>query len=525
MDASDKNRKIQTHDVTKEHPFLQSPSIMNVPVSEAFCSAVLDSLVSNIAVVNAEGTLIYVNDSWAQFARENGDPQLVSTGIGVNYLNVCRTAAKEDPSLVETVLHIEEVIMGHIPRYFEEYPCHSPHKKRWFLLGARHLEAPPTGAVFFHLDITKRKLAEEASSRMNQELERKIEERTSALKKANQDLQQALSEVQALEEQLERENIALRETIKAEQAFPGIVGTSAAIHSVLSQVAQVGPTDAPVLILGETGTGKGLVANAIHASSLRKDKPFIQVNCAALPSQLIESELFGHEKGAYTTAYKKRIGRFELAQGTSLFLDEIGDLPLELQAKLLRVLQDHEFERIGSSHTIKVDVRIIAATNRNLAKAIQDGHFREDLWYRLSIFPITVPPLRKRKDDLQALVSHFVSVYNRKLGKHIETIPKQTSNALMDYDWPGNVRELENMVHRAVIVSQGSELMLDIPQRLRSRPPENNTLEEVERQHIMITLTSCQWKIEGKGGAAERLGIHPSTLRSRMKKLGIQKPG
>jgi formate hydrogenlyase transcriptional activator len=342
---------------------------------------------------------------------------------------------------------------------------------------------------------------------------------------ANQELQKALSDVRALEEKLERENFALRETIKKEQAFPGIVGNSDAIHSVLLKVGQVGPTDAPVLILGETGTGKGLIAKAIHESSERRDKPLIQVNCAALPAQLIESELFGHEKGAYTTAYKKRIGRFELAEGSSLFLDEIGDLPLELQAKLLRVVQDHEFERIGSSLTIRVDVRIIAATNRNLAKAIQDGHFREDLWYRLSVFPITVPPMRERKEDLQDLLLHFVSIYNRKLGKQIQTIPHRTLENLMDYDWPGNVRELENMIHRAVIVSQATELMLDVPQRPTNRPPDRNTLEEVERQHIMDTLMSCHGKIEGKGGAAERLGIHASTLRSRMKKLGIQKPG
>jgi len=497
---------------------------MDVQLNEAFCTAVLNSLVSNIAVLDADGAIIFVNEAWKQYARENGDPGLVSTGVGVNYLRVCRMAAKDDPSLKETVRSIQHVITGHIPQYFEEYPCHSPHKKRWFLLGARHLSAPPIGAVFFHLDITEKKLAEEAMTRINEQLERKIEERTSALEKANQDLQQALSELRALEEQLERDNLALRETIKADQAFPDIVGTSGAIQSVLSQVTQVGPTDAPVLILGETGTGKGLIAKAIHESSLRKDRPFIQVNCAALPAQLIESELFGHEKGAYTTAYKKRIGRFELAQGTSLFLDEIGDLPLELQAKLLRVLQDHEFERIGSSHTIKVDVRIIAATNRDLPMAIQDGRFRQDLWYRLSIFPITIPPLRERKDDLQPLISHFVSIYNRKLGKQIKAISKRTRDALMDYNWPGNVRELENMVHRAIIVSQGSELMLDIPQRPAGRPPDKETLEEVERQHIINTLTSCQWKIEGKAGAADRLGIHPSTLRSRMKKLRIQKP-
>lgn len=498
---------------------------MGVQVNEAFCNAVLDSLTSNIAVVDAKGTIIYVNISWVEFARENGDPHLLSTGIGVNYLGVCHRAVREDPSLKELVQSIENIITGRIPRFFHEYPCHSPHKKRWFLLGGRHLKDVPGGAVFFHLDITEKKLAEQAMSKLNEELEKRLDERTSSLRRANQELKKALSEVHALEEQLERENLALRETIKQEQAFPGIVGSSDAITSVLLNVGQVAPTDAPVLILGETGTGKGLIAKAIHESSKRKDKPLIQVNCAALPGQLIESELFGHEKGSYTTAYKKRIGRFELAEGSSLFLDEIGDLPLELQAKLLRVLQDHEFERIGSSSTIKVDVRIIAATNRNLAKAIEDGRFREDLWYRLSVFPITVPPLRDRNEDLPALVSHFVSVYNRRLGKQIKTIPHRTLEAMMDYNWPGNVRELENMVHRAVIVSQENELLLDVPEKLSSRLTDSRTLEDVERRHIVHILESCQWKIEGKGGAAERLGLHPSTLRSRMKKLRIQKPG
>ncbi|MFO7784191.1 MAG: sigma-54 interaction domain-containing protein [Thermodesulfobacteriota bacterium] len=423
------------------------------------------------------------------------------------------------------VQSIEDIITGRIPSFFHEYPCHSPDKKRWFLLGARHIKAAPGGAAIFHLDITEKKLAEEAMAGMNEELEERLAERTSSLVRANQELQNALLEVRILEERLESENLVLRETIKTDQAFPGIVGNSDAIHSVLLKVGQVGPTDAPVLILGETGTGKGLIAKAIHESSERKDKLFIQVNCASLPAQLIESELFGHEKGAYTSAYKKRIGRFELADGATLFLDEIGDLPLELQAKLLRILQDHEFERIGSSSTIKVDARLIAATNRNLAKALADGHFREDLWYRLSVFPITVPPLRERMEDLPALVSHFVSTYNRRLGKQIEIIPQRTLDALMEYGWPGNVRELENMVHRAVIVSQGKELLLDLPETASRPQTEGTSLVEVERRHINHILKSCNWKIEGKGGAAERLGINPSTLRSRMKRLGIQKSG
>ncbi len=490
-----------------------------------FYRSVLDAVVSNIAVLDPSGAIIHVNDAWVQFARENGDPHLVSTGTGINYLDVCRRALREDPSLEGVVQSIEDTITGRIPRFFHEYPCHSPDRKKWFLLGARHIGAAPGGAVLAHLDITEKKLAEEAMAGIHEELEKRLAERTSSLVHANRELERALLEIRMLQERLESENRVLRETIQTDQAFPGIVGNSEAIRSVLMKVGQVGPTDAPVLILGETGTGKGLIAKAIHASSHRKDNLFIQVNCASLPAQLIESELFGHEKGAYTTAYKKRIGRFELADGATLFLDEIGDLPLELQAKLLRVLQDHEFERIGSSSTIKVNARIITATNRDLGKAMADGHFREDLWYRLSVFPITVPPLRERTEDLPALVSHFVATYNRRLGKQIETVPQWTLDALMEYDWPGNVRELENRVHRAVIISPGNELLLDVPE-LRSRPRHETTaLADVERRHIQHMLTSCHWKIEGKGGAAERLGIHPSTLRSRMKKLGIHKPG
>ena len=492
-------------------------------MDKAFCSAVLDALMSNIAVVDPEGTITYVNESWVQFARENGDPNLLSTGMGINYLSVCHNAVRDNPFLKDMVQSIEDVLAARIPRFFCEYPCHSPDKKRWFLLGVRHLEIEPGGAVFFHLDITEKKLAEETAQQLNEELEKRLEERTSSLVKANQELHRALSEIQALEAQLERENFVLRETIRAEQEFPGIVGHSDAINAALLKIKQVAPTDAPVLLLGETGTGKGLLAKALHEFSERRDEPMVQVNCASLPAQLIESELFGHEKGAYTTAYKKRVGRFELADGATLFLDEIGDLPLELQAKLLRVLQDHEFERIGSSQTIKVNVRVIAATNRNLTQAISDGRFREDLWYRLSVFPITVPPLRDRKEDIPEMVSHFVSLYNRQLGKQIENTPRKSLDRLMEYDWPGNVRELENIIHRAVIVTEGKELLLDVPEKSARPSPKHTTLEEVEQQHILKTLTSCRWKIEGKDGAAKRLGINPSTLRSRMKKLNIQK--
>ena len=358
---------------------------------------------------------------------------------------------------------------------------------------------------------------------LNAELEMRVEERTSSLKETNRRLKEALSEIRALQERLERENLVLRESIKTERDYPGIIGQSTGIREVLAKARQVGPTDAPVLIMGETGTGKELIAKAIHDMSARRDNVLIKVNCASLPPQLIESELFGHEKGAYTHAYVKRMGRFEMADGSSIFLDEIGELPLELQSKLLRVLQDGEFERVGSSSTIKVDARVIAATNRNLEEEVKAGRFREDLWYRLNVFPITVPPLRERKEDVPALISHFLERYNKRLGRHVDIISPKSMDAAANYQWPGNVRELENLVHRAVIVSQGRELLLDLPHGETYGNNDPGSLEEVERRHIRDVLEACSWRIEGKGGAADFLQMNPSTLRSRMKKLGIKR--
>jgi len=323
-------------------------------------------------------------------------------------------------------------------------------------------------------------------------------------------------------------DIYLREEIKTVQGFEKIVGKSSALQYVLFEVKQVAPTDATVLIVGETGTGKGMVAHAIHEISGRKNRPMITVNCAALPANLIESELFGREKGAFTGAYAKQVGRFEVANGGTIFLDEIGEMPLELQAKLLRVMQDGEFERLGSPWTVKVDVRVIASTSRDLKAEIRDKRFREDLYYRLNVFPISIPPLRMRTDDIPLLASHFIDKYARKFGRDIHGVSKNTMNKLRMYAWPGNVRELEHVIERAVITS--TEPVLRLADQLENRPAESKEehiieLADIERDHILKALRKSRWKIDGEGGAALLLGLHPSTLRFRLKKLNIKRPG
>ena len=343
---------------------------------------------------------------------------------------------------------------------------------------------------------------------------------------AAQNLRDALVEIRELKSHLEAEKAYLQEEIKLEYNFENIIGNSDELRYTLYKVEQIAQTDTAVIILGETGTGKELIARAIHGLGPRKNRTLVKVNCATLPLNLMESELFGYEKGAFTGAVDRRLGRFEVADGATLFLDEIGELPLELQSKLLRVIQDGEFERLGSSRTLKVDVRIVAATNRNLEEEVRNGRFRKDLWYRLNIFPITVPPLRNRKQDLPLLVDFFVKRVSRKLGKSIDTIPKSVMSALQNYHWPGNVRELENVIERAVINTSGNKLRLmdtlDTPQKDLATTPK--TLETVERDHIIRILEETRWKVSGKNSAAEILGLNSSTLRARMRKLGIRKP-
>jgi PAS domain S-box-containing protein len=335
----------------------------------------------------------------------------------------------------------------------------------------------------------------------------------------------AHAELHQLKNQLEAENIYLQQELQLDQKFGEIVGQSDAIKYVLFKINQVAPTDSTVLITGETGTGKELAARAIHGASARKDRPLIKVNCSALSPTLIESELFGHEKGAFTGAVGRKQGRFELANGGTIFLDEIGELPPELQVKLLRVIQESEFERIGGSKTIKVDVRIIAATNRNLKQEVEEGTFREDLWYRLNVYPITMPPLRQRKEDIPLLVEHFVSTYAKKFGKTISSVSPRSMESLQGHSWPGNVRELANVIERAVIHTPGSVLQIvdHFEQVAPAALPSTQTLEEVERDYIIRTLENTGWRIEGPFGTAKILGLNPSTLRTRMVKLGIQR--
>ena len=341
-------------------------------------------------------------------------------------------------------------------------------------------------------------------------------------------LRSAYTEIEQLKNRLEAESAYLKDEIKLEHNFENIIGNSDALKYVLYRVAEAAPTDTHVLILGETGTGKELIARAIHNLSSRSKRALVKVNCASLPASLIESELFGHEKGAFTGADVRRVGRFQLADGATLFLDEISEIPLELQPKLLQVLQDGEFEPLGSSKTLRVDVRIIAASNRDLEDEVNHGRFRQDLFYRINVFPFTVPPLRHRKEDIPLLVKWFVDRFNRKMDKNITSIPKALIKHLQAYDWPGNVRELENVIERAVITSKVSILKLTdnlvIPAKVRSRAKLKETLTEVERAQILNTLENTGWKIEGTNGAAGVLGLAPSTLRDRIKKLGIRKP-
>jgi len=316
--------------------------------------------------------------------------------------------------------------------------------------------------------------------------------------------------------------VALDYCAKEQEVFEGIVGRSAALRKVLEQVQTVAPTDSTVLIEGETGTGKELVARAIHAHSLRRAGAFVKMNCAAIPRELLESEIFGHEKGAFTGAVARKIGRFESADGGTLFMDEIGDMPLDLQAKLLRVLQEQEFERVGGTITQRVNVRIVAATNQDLDRLVSEKQFRSDLFYRLNVFPVLIPPLRDRRDDIPLLVAHFVSTYAQRMNKHIEKIPSDAMEALLDHEWPGNIRELQNFVERSVILTTGRILNPPIPElfrRGRVAPP--TTLRECEREHILKAVEAANWVIAGPHGAAARLGVARSTLMYRMRKLAI----
>jgi formate hydrogenlyase transcriptional activator len=393
--------------------------------------------------------------------------------------------------------------------------------------------------------------AEEALRNAHDTLELRVQERTAELQASNQALREseekarrAFEEIQALKSQLELHNTYLQEAVVEAKAFGDLVGQSAALGHIVSQVDVVAPTEASVLILGETGTGKELVAHEIHSCSARKEGPLVRVNCASIPRELFESEFFGHVRGSFTGAVKDRAGRFETAEGGTIFLDEVGEIPLDIQNKLLRILQEKRYERVGGDVTRRADVRIVAATNRDLKKAVAAGRFREDLYYRLNVFPIQVPPLRERMDDIPLLAKHFVELSARELKCAKPRLTRAAVTKLQNYDWPGNVRELRNLIERAVILARGGALDFDLPMATPSALPSRAVpevpspagapgqpkllteaeLQRRERDNLLLALEAANWKIKGPDGAAELLGVKPTTLLSRMEKWGLKKP-
>jgi PAS domain S-box-containing protein len=468
--------------------------------SKEFNQSVLMSLPDHIAVLDREGCILTVNDAWIRFAQKNDARSMDRVSRGVNYLRICQEASDQgDESVTDALDGIRSVLDG-LTEYFEvEYPCDSPTEKRWFLMTVSPFIGLKGGVIVAHINITSRK-------------------------KAEIELRGAYEEIEQLKNQLEAESAYLQDEIKLEHNFENIIGQSEVLKYLLHRVEQVAPTDSPVLLMGETGTGKELVARALHKLSPHSKRALVKVNCAALPGELIESELFGREKGAFTGATTTQLGRFELAKGSTLFLDEIGELSLELQAKLLRVLESGEFERLGSSRTLHSDARIIAATNRVLEEEVRKGRFRDDLWYRLKVFPITVPPLREHPEDIPLLVKWFVDQLSRKMGKRVAEIPKRTMEKLQNYPWPGNVRELKHAVESALITAQGKKLGFELPQIADTTLGDFKAFEEMEREYILRVLKARNWKIGGENSAASALGMHVNTLRGRMKKLGIKRP-
>jgi PAS domain S-box-containing protein len=607
--------------------------------------AILNALDDHVAILDARGTILAVNEAWERFARQNGAPDTSQVSVEANYLEVCLRAMKAgDPIAKQALIGIESVLSGGTDEFALDYECSSEVQRRWFTMTVRRQTQPFAGVVIIHRNITDRKLAELAlrsgeerlklaldvgqmgtwdrdarmntvtwsremfkimglvpfsvqptyktwtdrvhpddlpsvNAAMNEAIAEKKEYRfeyrviwpdgsihrvlargkpiydqdgqcnsvmglvvdITANKQADVDLCAPVEETRRLRREVEAENVHLREAVSGPQRFGNVECRSGAMLRVLLQAEQVAPTDTTVLILGETGTGKELLARSIHGLSSRRERPLVKVNCATLPATLIESELFGHERGAFTGAAARRVGRFEIADGASIFLDEIGELPLELQTKLLRVLQEGEFDRLGSSKTITVNVRVIAATNRDLSRAVREGKFRSDLYYRLNVYPIQVPPLRERREDIGPLALAFLEECKLRLGRSFSGLSQHVLSALQGYDWPGNVRELQNVIERAAVTSSGGLLRLpkgwdalnvwvsrdDEPSEskteLRTARPNASSLKQIERDHILEVLERTHWRIEGSRGAAAILGLNSSTLRSRMNKLGIKR--
>ena len=477
---------VSAHDITE----IKQLEIKLKESEEQF-RAFMDNSPDAIYIKDENDLHLYGNPAAFRAVRMNSDEFIGSTTRDIF----------ESP-LAEKIISLDRKLMHeNLPRITEEYNISGKGATHW----RRDIKFPiqlASGKKLLGgiaIDITESKLNEEK-------------------------LLKAYAEIEELTKKLEKENIQLREEIELHHPHAEIIGNSEAVLKMLSKAEQVAVTDSTVLILGETGTGKELLANEIHRLSRRKERTMVKVNCAALPSTLIESELFGREKGAYTGAMSRQIGRFEIADGSTLFLDEIGELPLELQTKLLRVLQEGQFERLGSPRAVDVDVRIIASTNRNLEMAVREGNFREDLYYRLNVFPIIVPPLRDRLEDIPLLVWHFVKELETSMGKTIEKIPERSLDKLQEYTWPGNIRELKNLVENGMIISKGKILKIFPPNKSPAIKPKVLKLEDVNRNHIKDVLKKTSWRVSGKNGAAELLGLKPTTLEARMKKLGIARP-
>jgi formate hydrogenlyase transcriptional activator len=461
---------------------------------------ILRALPSEVFVLDPTGQVLSMNEAaWRGFAASASS----ALAPGSSYLAALAEVAGSDETALAPVLEgIRSVLERRLRSFTTAEALLVRPSGRHHLLHATSLERDMQ-TVIVHWDVSE-------------------------LERTKVALQESLLEIQELKDRLEAENVLLHREVRHVQGFESIVGRSAALGRVLSQIEQVAPTDSPVLLLGETGTGKDLVARALHDRSRRCERPMVAVNCAALPSTLIESELFGYERGAFTGALQRSIGRFEIADRGTIFLDEIGELPLEVQAKLLRVLQNGEFERLGSPRTIRTNARVVAASNRDLEREMREGRFRSDLYYRLSVFPLSLPPLRDRPEDIPLLVWHFVARKQAQLGRTIKRIPERLMRALTTYSWPGNIRELENVIERALILSEGNSLAADpvlfSTSREELRAPGGGTLEDVERAYVRAVLVECNWKVAGPGNAAERLGLNRSTLQFRMKKLGIERP-
>ena len=485
----------------------------------------VETMLQGVVHQDANGKIISMNPAAERILGKNREQFLGGNSVMEEHHTIRDNREPfpglEHPSIValRTGLPVRGVIMGVFNPVRGEY--------RWI-----NIDAVPVFAEGGIRPVEVFAIFEDVTDRENykRNLEELVVKRTTALQIAKEEAEKRkevaetrLLVIKKLQEQLEAEKAYLQEEIKLENNHEIIIGQSETIKDVLHKVGQIAASNTTVLILGETGTGKELVARAIHGLSLRKKQTMIKVNCATLPAALIESELFGHEKGSFTGSVSKNVGRFEIAHKTTLFLDEIGELPLELQAKLLRVLQEGEFERVGSSRTIKVDVRIIAATNRNLAEEVRNGRFREDLWYRLNIFPITSPPLRDRKEDIPLLVAFYVKKIGGRMGKSIDFIPQNVMDSLLEYHWPGNVRELENVLERAMINSSAPKLRLadELRKSVNTMYEKPRTMEAVEREHILKVLEETNWKISGKDSASEILGLDRSTLRARISKLNI----